>query len=93
MQPPPAISAPQPRPYHIIAGCFREQGNAHRALTHWQSAGYQQAAITEKINDLHPVCIAVIDDKDEAISRLEMERDKTGKTLWLHRYPEKTSNR
>ncbi len=71
--------------YYIVAGCFREEGNADQLVIELRKKGFQ-AEKFGKIGNLHAVSFASFADKSAALEELKKIRNTEQKEAWIAYY-------
>lgn len=71
------------KPYHIIAGAFREERNARRVVARLTAAGYHAAQLKQNRRGLYPVSYGSYASLAEAQQALDTIRAQFGQDAWL----------
>lgn len=71
------------KPYHIVAGCFKEQENAEGLVTELHRKGFGGAAIIDLHRGLHRVVFASFTAEQEARLALKRVKKNASKDAWL----------
>ena len=78
------ISIPKQRGnYHIVAGAFRVEENAHKKVTQLTEKGYSARIIGANKYGLHQVVYSSHQDRFEALQMLQSIKNSENKEAWL----------
>ena len=69
--------------YHIIAGAFREEANAHKKISQLQDQGFNARLIGQNKYGLHQVTYTSVTQRSEALSELRRIKSAFNKDAWL----------
>jgi cell division protein FtsN len=69
--------------YHIIAGAFREEANAHKKIGQLQDQGFNARLIGKNKYGLHQVTYTSVTERSEALSELRRIKSSFNKDAWL----------
>lgn len=69
--------------YHIIAGAFRQEANAHKKVGQLQDAGFQARLLGKNRYGLHQVSYQSHEDRLEALKALRTIKATNNKDAWL----------
>jgi len=70
-------------PYHVIAGAFREEENAHKRMEELIQNGYQARLLGTNTYGLHQVAFQSFSDKSTALEFLEEIRTQVFSDAWM----------
>ncbi|MDC0637591.1 SPOR domain-containing protein [Flavobacteriaceae bacterium] len=78
------VVIPQPvTPYHVVAGAFRIEQNAHKKINQLAAKGYNAKIIGVNTYGLHQVVYQSFLERDEAINALRRIQKEDSKDAWL----------
>lgn len=69
--------------YHIIAGAFREEANAHKKITQLQAQGFEARLLGKNKYGLHQVSYESHNDRSAALKALRNIKNNNNKDAWL----------
>jgi cell division septation protein DedD len=69
--------------YHLVAGAFKEERNAERALQTLKNLGYNAKKISPNKYGLHPVLYGSYASMEEAQSALQSIKQSHNKDAWM----------
>jgi len=76
-------SIPEPKKYHIIAGCFRIKANSTKRIKQLQKEGFKAQNLGINKYGLHQISYDSFSDRDEALTALQDIRKTQSSDAWL----------
>jgi len=71
------------KPFHVVAGCFKEQENAQGLVADLKNNGFSDAAIIDQHKGLHRVVYGSFTAEQEARLALKQVKRNASKDAWL----------